>query len=144
MSATWIVVADACRARFFAVDEPVAPLVEMETLSNPEARLHEGDLVSDRGGRDRNRAGSSHGLDTKAKAKDETANRFAAEVCAHLERGRQKGAFERLYIVGAPAFLGVMRRHQSAELRRQVTDEIAKDLTREAPDRIRERLPDNL
>jgi protein required for attachment to host cells len=144
MKATWIVVADAYRARFFATDDPADPLFEIETLSNPGARLHEGDLVSDRGGRDLGPAGSSHGLDDGAKAKDETANRFAGMICEHLERGRQQGAFERLYVVGAPAFLGLLRKHQSNELRGLVTDEIAKDLTTQTAKAIRDRLPANL
>ncbi len=144
MYAAWIVVADAYRARFFAAEEPAAPLIEIETLSNPEARLHEGDLVSDRGGRDRSATGSAHGLDTGTKAKDETANRFAGLVCKRLERGRHKGAFGKLYIVGAPSFLGLLRKHQSNELRGLISDEIAKDLTTQTPERIRDRLPENL
>jgi protein required for attachment to host cells len=144
MNAAWILVADACRARFFAAEDPAAPLHEIETLSNPEARLHEGDLVSDRGGRDRNTGGSSHGLDTGTKAKDEAAERFAALVCDHLERGRQQGAFLRLYVAGAPAFLGMLRKHQSAALRALVRDEISKDLTTQTPESIRERLPAKL
>lgn len=61
MKSAWIVVADASRARFFSAELPASPLCEIETLSNPEARLHEGDLISDRGGRDRDSGGSSHG-----------------------------------------------------------------------------------
>jgi protein required for attachment to host cells len=144
MNAAWIVVADAYRARFFVAEDPVAQLREIETLSNPEARLHEGDLVSDRGGRDRSASGSSHGLDTGSAAKDETANRFAGLVCDHLERGRQKGAFGKLYVIGAPTFLGLLRKHQSAELRGLIGGEIAKDLTTQTPESIRSRLPDSL
>ena len=144
MSATWIVVADASRARFFAVDRPAGPLSEIETLSNPHARLHEGDLVSDRGGRDRNGGGSLHGLKSGSSTKDELASRFAGEVCEHLEQGRRRGAFDKLYVVGAPTFLGLIRKHQSAKLRGLVGDEISKDLTTQAPERIRAQLPEYL
>ncbi|MDJ0739953.1 MAG: host attachment protein [Gammaproteobacteria bacterium] len=144
MNKTWVVVADACRARFFTAEKPAGPLNEIETLSNPEARLHEGDLVSDRGGRDANAAGASHGFGTARSAKDETANRFAGEVCAHLEQGRQKHAFGKLYVLGAPGFLGMMRKHQSSGLRNLISDEIAKDLTTQSPERIRAQLPEYL
>ena len=144
MTTTWIVVADACRARFFKTDKPKEPLFEIETLGNPQSRLHEGDLVSDRGGRGSNGGGSSHGLDTGNTAKNETANRFAGEVCERLEQGRQNGAFGKLYVVGAPAFLGLMRKHQSANLRSLISAEIAKDLTTQTPERIREQLPEHL
>ena len=144
MSNTWIIVADASRARFFSADKPAGPLNEFETLNNPEGRLHEGDLVSDRGGRDSNRSGSSHSFGTANSAKEETANRFAGEVCAHLESGRQTNAFGKLYVLGAPAFLGLMRKHQSAGLRNLITEEIAKDLTTQSPERIRAQLPEYL
>ncbi len=144
MSDTWIIVADACRARFFAAAKPAGPLHEIETLSNPQARLHEGDLVSDKSGRDSDRNGSSHGLGGANSAKEETANRFASEVCAHLEDGRQRKAFGKLYVLGAPAFLGMLRKHQSAGLRKLISDEIAKDLTTQTPERIRAQLPEFL
>jgi protein required for attachment to host cells len=144
MSNTWIVVADACRARFFSADKPAGPLQEIETLSNPQARLHEGDLVSDKSGRDSDRNGSSHGFGNANSAKEETANRFASEVCAHLEDGRQRKAFGKLYVMGAPAFLGMLRKHQSTGLRNLISDEIAKDLTTQTPERIRAQLPEYL
>lgn len=144
MSSTWIVVADAYRARFFSADKPAGPLFELETLSNPEGRLHEGDLVTDRDGRDSNRNGSRHGLGGENTAKNEQINRFAGEVCARLETGRQKHAFDRLYVVGAPAFLGLLRKHQSSGLRRLIRHEIDKDVTTQTPEQIRAQLPEYL
>jgi protein required for attachment to host cells len=127
-----------------SVDWPDGELHEIEALGNPEARLHEGDLVSDRGGRDSNGGGSTHGLGTGDKAKTESANRFAAEVCEHLEQGRRRSAFNRLYVIGAPAFLGLMRKHQSTPLRGLIAAEIAKDVTTQPLDKIRARLPRRL
>jgi len=114
-------------------------------IDTPNRELaDEGDLVSDRGGRDNNRSGSSHGFGTANSAKDETANRFAGEVCAHLENGRRTQAFGKLYVLGAPTFLGLMRKHQSNSLRNLISDEIAKDLTTQSPERIRAQLPEYL
>lgn len=144
MRNTWIVVADACRARFFCADKPAGPLLEIKTLSNPHARLHEGDLVSDKSGRDSGRNGASHGFGNANSAKEETANRFAGEVCAHLEDGRHRNTFDKLYVMGAPAFLGMLRKHQSTGLRNLISDEIAKDLTTQTPERIRAQLPEYL
>jgi protein required for attachment to host cells len=144
MTTTWIVVADACRARLMSAHRPDGALHETEALANPEARLHEGDLVSDRGGRDSNRDGSTHGLDTGDKAKSESADRFAAEVCERLEEGRRRSAFSRLYVVGAPAFLGLMRKHQSNALRGTIVGEVAKDITTQSLEQIRARLPQPL
>ncbi len=144
MNNIMVVVADASRARVFTADKPAGPLSEIETLSNPEARLHEGDLVSDRGGRDTHGGGSSHGYGTGSAAKEEAANRFAAEVCRHLERSRTGNSFAKLYVMAAPAFLGLFRKHQSPALRGLISDEISKDLSRERPERIRAQLPEYL
>ncbi len=146
MSKFWIVVADASRARIFTADKAAGPLTEIETLNNPEARLHEGDLVTDRGGRgsNGNGGGARHGYGNANQAKDEAANRFAAEVCRHLEKGRTGHAFGSLYVMAAPSFLGMLRKHQSDALRGLVKEEIASDLSTQNADRIRARLPDYL
>lgn len=143
MNRIWVVVADASRARVFSTDKPAGALNEVEAFSNPEARLHEGDIVSDRPGHVMSGSGG-HNLGSKDQAKEEVANRFAAEVCKQLEKGRTGNAFSKLYVMASPAFLGRMRKHQSDALRGLISDEIAKDLSREAPDRIRAQLPQYL
>lgn len=144
MSKIWVVVADASRARIFTADKPADSLTEIETLSNPEARLHEGDLVSDRGGRNSSGEGARHGYGVNNTAKEETTNRFAAEVCKHLEKGRNSRAIGKLYVMAAPHFLGLLRKHQSDALRGLISNEIANDLTTQSPDRIRAQLPEYL
>lgn len=149
MSKIWVVAADSSRARIFVADKPAGALNEIETLSNPEGRLHEGDLVSDRGGRDSNGrggngSGAAHSYSTGNEAKHEVANRFAAEVCRHLEKGRNSHAFAKLYVMAAPHFLGLLRKHQSDALRDLISDEIASDLTTQTADRIRAQLPEYL
>jgi hypothetical protein len=47
MKATLIVVADQSRARIFKTEISAAPLVEIETLTHTEGRLHDRDLTSD-------------------------------------------------------------------------------------------------
>lgn len=143
MSNTWIVVADASRARFFTADKPAGPLNEFETLNNPEGRLHEGDLVTDRAGRGNNGA-ARHGYNNPKDVKASTADRFAAEVCKHLEKGRNNHAFNKLYVMASPTFLGLMRKHQSDALRQLVADEKATDVTIQPPDKIRSHLPEYL
>jgi protein required for attachment to host cells len=142
MSKIWVVAADSSRARFFTADKPAGGLNEVETLSNPEGRLHEGDLVSDRGGRGIN--GAPHSYNNGGQAKDEAANRFAAEVCGHLERGRNSQAISKLYVMAPPHFLGLLRKHQSGALRGLITNEVATDLTTQPPERIRAQLPEYL
>ncbi len=144
MSTAWVVVADSCRARIFSAEKPASPLTELQILTHPEGRLHQGDLVSDRPGRDRNGGPSSHDVGHEDDAKEEEALRFAAEVCETLESGRAKGQFEKLYIVAAPGFLGLLRKHQSGPLKKMVTEEISKNLCTKTPEEIRKSLPQYL
>ena len=51
MNSTWIIVADASRARFFEASGSSSDIFETETLTHPEGRLHEQDLTSDLPGR---------------------------------------------------------------------------------------------
>jgi protein required for attachment to host cells len=144
MSAAWVVVADSCRARIFSAEKPTSPLVELQILTHPEGRLHQGDLVTDRPGRDRNSSNRSHDMGHECDAKDEEALRFAAEVCEVMENGRARGEFQKLYIVSAPGFLGLLRKHQSGSLKKMVSEEIAKNLCTKPPEQIRSSLPQYL
>jgi protein required for attachment to host cells len=142
---TWVLVADTSRARFFAVDKAASPLKEIRDLTYPEARLHEGDLVTDKGGRDRNSStGGAHGLGTESAHKQDGAERFAQQVCSALESARNGGELDKLYVVAAPTFLGLLRKHQSPALRQLVAGELDKNLATQDAAVIRKQLPDFL
>lgn len=141
---TWVLVADNSRARFFTAKHSTSPLEEVLDLTYPEARLHEGDLVTDKSGRDRNPStGGAHGVGTDS-AKQDGAERFALRVCSELESARSSGAFKKLYVVAAPAFLGLLRKQESPALRQLVAGEIDKNLTTQDDAAIRKHLPDFL
>ncbi len=141
---TWILVADNCRARIFACPKAAGPISEIRTLASPEGRLHEGDLVTDKGGRDRNPGAGAHGLSGGADHKQDNAERFAAQVCEELETARNSGSFKKLYVVAAPTFLGLLRKHRSSAMRQLVAGEIDKNLATQDPETIRASLPDYL
>lgn len=142
---TWVLVADNSRARFFSANKATSPLEEVRDLTYPEARLHEGDLVTDKGGRDRNPStGGAHGLGTESAHKQDGADRFAQMVCGELESARNSGAFSKLYVVAAPTFLGLLRKHQSAALRQLVAGEVDKNLSTQDSATIRRQLPNYL
>jgi len=144
MSNTWVLVADQGRARILS-GSGNSPLIEMETLLNPDARMHQQDLVSDRPGRAFDSTGMGrHGMGTQVDPKEEEAIRFARTVVDHLERGRQERQFERLILIAAPHFLGLLRKDLHAPLAAAVSNEVAKDLTRLTVNELRSHLPDFL
>ena len=132
MSKSWEVAADTRRARIFVSEKAASELREIKTLTHPEGRLHEGDLITD------TTEGEPH------EHKHDSADRFAAMVCETLEEGRRSGEFDKLYFVAAPAFLGRLRKHQSNPLKQIVAGEVNKNLASQEAAEIRRQLPDFL
>jgi len=125
----WIVVANAGRARIFEVTVSDGQMREIETLVHPESRQHQGDLVSDQAGHAFSAKTGSHSIDRQDVTKHQQADEFARRLCQTLEQGRNQGLFQRLYLIAAPQFLGLLRKHMSKPLQHLVSDEFAKDLT---------------
>lgn len=144
MGSIWIVVADSSRARIFAAENGQSAMVEIQTLAHPEARLHEGDLVSDKAGRERDSGATSHDMGGESGAKQEGTIRFTSEVCQVLESGRTRGQFNMLYVITAPGFLGALRKQQSSSLQKLVSAEISKNLATHDISEIRKHLQEHL
>jgi protein required for attachment to host cells len=140
---TWVLVADKSRARIFSAEKSASALQEIKDLAYPEARLHEGDLTTDKSGRDKGPNGA-HGVGKQQEHKLDGADKFAAEVCSELENARASGSFKKLYIVAAPTFLGLLRKHQSSTLKQMVAGEVDKNIALKDAAAIRKHLPDYL
>lgn len=140
--ASVVVVADSARARLFAANTPTSPLQELADLSNPEARLHEHDLVEDSAGRRGTRPTqakrSAFGGET---AKRHRAEEFAAKVCDRAGSALREQRAQRLYLVAEPEFLGLLRMRMDRSVQRCVAGELAKSLAGRAPEEIRAALP---
>ena len=106
-----VVVADEFRAIFYAREKKFSPLTEVAAMQNDAAREKSGELMSDRGGR----AFDSHGQGRHTMAKEMTDPKsqsaivFAKEIADRLFAERSKGSYDRLVVVAAPRFLGVLR-----------------------------------
>lgn len=141
---TWILVADNSRARIFSAAKAAGSIEEISTLTFPEGRLHEGDLITDRGGRSHDPGAGAHGVNGEDIHKQDNAERFASLICEELEASRNQGQFRKLYILAAPALLGLLRKHLSPPLRQLVAGEFDKNLTTRSPEDIRKHLPEFL
>lgn len=142
MAYTWVVVADSVRARIFTAETSTSGLAELETLTHPEGRMHDRDITSDLPGRSFDSLGNArHAMEPPTDPKHELAIEFARTVAHHLDAARIKKDFERLVIVAAPAFLGLLRDQLNPTCRKQVAFELNKNLTQHTPEDIREHLP---
>lgn len=139
MTATWILVADASRARLFSVGKALEPLREISSFDRPGARAKTRDLLAGS-----QCSGNGSGDLECAEPRRNEALTFARELTEHLRLSRVQGLFDRLYIAAAPAFLGLLRARLDSPTAQLVVNEVSKDLTQLAPDAIRKHLPERL
>lgn len=140
--AVWILAADAGRARLFEAEARNGGLTEIADLLNPEARLRDLDVVSDRTGHlNRGSDGFGNALEPRQWHIDHAAEMFAKGLCRRLSQGRRSGEVGRIYIIAGPAFLGLLRKNLDRPTQRIVAKTQPKELTRRPPTVIREALP---
>lgn len=142
---TWVVVADASRARIFESRRRGQELVELETLLHPESRLKTRDIMSDNEGTVTDRAGEGQRrADPRTFPHQVEEEKFARELAGFLDRKRSDNEFEKLIITASPNFLGNLRQRISDQVSRCVVDTLDKDYSRLPKDEIAQRLQQQL
>jgi protein required for attachment to host cells len=141
MATTWIIAADAGRARILQVMDRDGRLAEVEDFVNPSARLHERDMTTDAEPRFNGSQGGP-GSDREAKRKGEYETEvFVRQLGDYLDKARNAHRYDRLHLVAPPKFLGQLRKELGDEVQKLVEDELPKDLswlnTRELQARLR-------
>ncbi|PXX11852.1 protein required for attachment to host cells [Nitrosomonas ureae] len=145
MTKIWVLVANSGNATLFTADSPTASLTELMNFDNPSARVKQMELSSDRPGRSFDSHGEGrHAMAVEVEPKEQEQIRFAKLIVDRLEQGRVENAFERLVVVAAPTFLGLLRAHFNAPLSSLLSMEIDKDYTALRPEELRTRLPERL
>ncbi len=148
-----IMVANESAAVFYDAHHPVGDLQFAGKVSDPRARLHDRDLVSDRPGRrpdhgpvqpGRRGASPHHGTSGEHDAHVHEIETFARQLARELESARVAGRFDRLVIMAGPRFLGILRTVLPAAVKATVASEVPKDLVNHPVHAIREHLPESL
>ncbi|OYY74434.1 MAG: hypothetical protein B7Y40_04670 [Gammaproteobacteria bacterium 28-57-27] len=140
---TWVVVADAARARVFDVEGKTKVLVEIMDLSHPASLQHASDMASDAPGMSSVMGmPSKFGMEEIVSPKEEEAIRFAKQVAEALQHGLAD--YERLYLIAAPHFLGLLRKDLDQAVHAKIVKEIDKELTKHSLEDIRAHLPEHL
>ncbi|WP_108446133.1 host attachment protein [Halomonas denitrificans] len=138
---TYIVVADAARARLFTRDG--ITISELDSLVHAEGRLHEGDLVTDRGGDvHESTSTTARSAGGESVATQHHEEMFAREVAERLYRARVDNSMEKLILVAPPRFLGQLRDKLDGPTTKLVIHSLAKDLTKATPADIQEAVRD--
>ena len=141
MKATFVVVADQSRARIFKADAPAEPLIEIETLTHTEGRLHDRDLTSDLPGRIQGSGHIGHAFEQPTDPKQHEADLFAHRLSHYLEEAFNAQQFEQLLIIAEPSMLGLLRNCLPERIKKTIGFELAKNITTLSPEEIRLYLP---
>lgn len=138
---TYIVVADAARARIFTRD--ALKLVEQDSLVHAEGRLHEGDLVTDRGGDvHESTSTSSRSSGEEGAATNHQDEIFAKQVSERLYRARVENTLDKLILVAPPRFLGRLRDKLDGPTAKRVIHTLSKDLSKGSLESIQDAVSD--
>lgn len=145
MSNTWILVADGARARLFELATKDAKLSEVDCFVNPDGRVHESALTTERRPLvDEGATTVRHALEAHTSLRAKSAERFARLLGEALEPGREQGRYDNLVLVAPPRFLGVLRGGLGERVCEHIRAEIHRDFTTLPGDQVRMRLPDRL
>ena len=129
MANTWIVAADASRARVLQVAGPKR-LVEVDNLLNPEGRLQNREVNTDAAGRfsGPDRPGG-HSSGDENRTMDHQDERFAKRLGDYLDKARTEHRYDELVLVAPPRFLGMIRKELGKEVEKLVAGQVPKDLS---------------
>ena len=138
---TWIIAADASRARILQVMDRDGRLAEVEDFLNPEGRMHDRDLISDGHARFNGSPGGPASDREEMKASEHATELFVKRVSDYLDKARNAHRYDRLHLVASPKFLGQLRKELGNEVQKLVSEELPKDLswvnTRDLQQRLR-------
>lgn len=129
---TWVLLADGAVARVLTNNGPGQGLKRSAghefSVAHPLAR----DIVSDREGRQADRAagggGSRHAMKPRTEPQRHLEKEFAKTLARFLEKEALKKSYQRLVLVASPNMLGDLRSELSVHALAAVSDQVNKDL----------------
>jgi len=160
MQTTWIIAANAGRARFFSESDPAKPLQEIEDMVNSAVRLRVLETESDKIGptaatNSGHNIGGTEGVGFAHNGKvgapnkayqpahtpaEQEAEQFAKDISNYLLKAHQEGRFENLVISASPQFLGALRSFMDPHIKALIKNEFNKDYTHSSGQQLREQL----
>jgi protein required for attachment to host cells len=160
MQDTWIITANAGRARIFSESDPAQPLQEVEDMINSAVRLRVTETESDKfgptaAGKSSHNIGGTQGVGAAHNAgvgapnktyqpahtpAEQEAEQFAKDISHFLMHAHQEGRFKELLVSASPQFLGALRAFLDPHVKSLITNELNKDYTHLNPQQLRDQL----
>ncbi|MBR9829152.1 MAG: host attachment protein [Oceanospirillales bacterium] len=132
--ATWIVVADAAKARIFQQDSAKDPAEEVHTLVHSEARTRSAALTSDSPGAQSNGGSGTHGMTEKVSPREAEDQRFARDVIHQVRHALNENRIRQFYMAAPPHFLGLLRGAMDERVSKALAGDLDKNLSRASAD----------
>ena len=145
MSNILVIAADKTCARIFHVSSSQGLLEEKTVLVHPENRLQKKNMASDRQGY----SFSSHGhgrkvLSNHVDPKEHEINQFVKEINEYLMNSEANKEFDQLIIIAAPKLFGALKKQLNSNIKKLITYELKKNITKLSAAEIRNHLPKRL
>jgi len=129
MKKTWVITADHTRARIFTMESPLRPLRELTDLFHAEGGLLDQEKHSDRPGTTYDSHGAGrHSMEPRTDLRHLETDRFASQICTHLQKGLADKKCDGLIILADPSVLGSIRKHLSPQLRKILKGTVNKNV----------------
>ena len=127
---SWILIADAARARVFSEADGEETLSLVHELDHPKGRTHVVNLVDDEPGRlQKGKGGTRSAMDPRTSRHVIEVERFARELAEVLRKGCDARQYDALAIVAPPRFMGMLRAALAAEVQSRLCATAAQEST---------------
>jgi protein required for attachment to host cells len=138
MKTTWIIAADAARARVFSLSGP--EFLEVQDFAHAEGRERAQDLVAEPSGRfyGRGEREQGHSANERTDVIAHENERFARTLADFVEHARTANRFDGLVLIAAPKFLGLLRSVLPAQCEKRIERTVARDVVKLDAAAIRE------
>lgn len=134
---SWIVVADASKARIYTQAAHLGELQEEIDMLHPEARQPKNSLASDEPGVQATAGGPGiHGMQEKVTPRQAEDQRFAREIVGKIRHALHAGEINEFYMSAPPHFLGLMRAALDDQTRKALKGDIDKSLIQATPTEV--------
>jgi protein required for attachment to host cells len=143
---TWVLIADAARARVFETRGKGTGLTAVEDLALDAALAPSREIGSDRPGRSFDSVGTGrHAMESPSDPHREQKRQFARRIAEAIEARQAARSFDRLVVVAPPVTMGDLRAVLSDKVKAAVTAEVVANLTKtpasELPAHLAEHVP---
>jgi protein required for attachment to host cells len=142
MPKTWLLVADAAKARLFEIPRKGANPIEIACFTHPDGRTPGQHPEHGRQGRTQESANPArHAIEPHTSLEEKHALQFADLLRDAIRQGRMENQYDQLVLMAPPRFLGVLRDRLDEQTLEYVVAEIGHDLLALSPTELRAYLP---